>query len=68
MDKRVHQAYVMLLAGFVLFALGMVIDMAEHGPEFVFSEFRHAPLAHGLPVAGVLVILMGIIRLRLSSR
>ena len=68
MDKRIHQAYIMLLAGFVLFALGMVVDMAEHGPEFVISEFRHAPLAHGLPVAGALVILMGIIWLRPSVR
>jgi hypothetical protein len=58
----------MLVSGLGLFTLGMIIDVAQHGLEFVMSEFRHAPWAHGLPVAGMLLILVGTLRLWSSGR
>ena len=39
--------YFMILFGLALFGIGMVIDVTQHGLEFLISEFRHAPLAHG---------------------
>ncbi|SPP66354.1 hypothetical protein [Nitrospira lenta] len=68
MYKPVQPAYLMLVSGLVLFTFGMIIDVAQHGLEFVMSEFRHAPWAHGLPLAGILLILVGTVRLRSSER
>lgn len=68
MDKPAQPAYLMLVSGLVLFTFGMIIDVAQHGLEFVMSEFRHAPWAHGLPLAGILLILVGTVRLRSSER
>ncbi|MBY0248938.1 MAG: hypothetical protein K2Q17_14845 [Nitrospiraceae bacterium] len=68
MYKRAQPAYLMLVSGLVLFTFGMIIDVAQHGLEFVMSEFRHAPWAHGLPLAGILLILVGTVRLRSSER
>ncbi len=68
MDKPTRTASLMLVSGLVLFTLGMIIDVAQHGLEFVMSEFRHAPWAHGLPVAGMLLILVATLRLWSSSR
>lgn len=68
MDKPIQSAYVMLVAGLVLFAIGMVIDVTQHGLEFLISEFRHAPWAHGLPLAGMLLILVATLRLWSSVR
>jgi hypothetical protein len=66
MNKPAQPAYLMLVVGLLLFTFGMIIDVAQHGLEFVISEFRHAPLAHGLPLAGMLLILVGTLRLRSS--
>lgn len=63
MYKPVQPAYLMLVSGLVLITFGMIIDVAQHGLEFVMSEFRHAPWAHGLPLAGILLILVGTVRL-----
>ncbi len=60
--------YFMILFGLALFGIGMVIDVAQHGLEFILSEFRHAPLAHGLPLTGMLLILVGTLRLWSSIR
>lgn len=60
--------YVMILFGLALFGIGMVIDVVQHGLQFIMSEFRHAPLAHGLPLAGILLILVGTLRLWSSVR
>jgi hypothetical protein len=58
----------MLVSGLGLFTFGMIIDVAQHGLEFVMSEFHHAPWAHGLPVAGMLLILVATLRLWSSGR
>ncbi|MDK2741759.1 MAG: hypothetical protein NDI90_02515 [Nitrospira sp. BO4] len=68
MYKPAQPAYLMLVSGLVLFTFGMIIDVAQHGLEFVMSEFRHAPWAHGLPLAGILLILVGTVRIRSSER
>lgn len=68
MDKPTRTASLMLVSGLGLFTFGMIIDVAQHGLEFVMSEFRHAPWAHGLPVAGMLLILVGTLRLWSSGR
>lgn len=41
----------MILFGLALFSIGMVIDVVQHGRQFIMSDLRHAPLAHGLPLA-----------------
>lgn len=68
MYKPTQPAYFMLVAGLVLFTFGMIIDVAQHGIDFIISEFRHAPWAHGLPLAGMLLILIATVRLRSSDR
>lgn len=68
MYRPAQSAYLMLVSGLVLFTVGMSIDVAQHGLEFVMSEFRHAPWAHGLPVAGMLLILVATLRLWSSGR
>ena len=60
--------YFMILFGLALFGIGMVIDVAQHGIDFIISEFRHAPWSHGLPLAGILLILVGTLRLWSSVR
>jgi hypothetical protein len=68
MCNPAQPAYLMLVSGLVLFTFGMIIDVAPHGLEFVMSEFRHVPWAHGLPLAGILLILVGTVRLQSSER
>lgn len=68
MDKPTRTAPLMLVSGLVLFTLGMSVDVAQHGLEFVLSEFRHAPWAQGLPLGSMLLILVGTLRLRSSAR
>ena len=48
--------------------VGMIIDVAQHGIDFIISEFRHAPWAHGLPLSGMLLILVATLRLWSSGR
>lgn len=64
MDKPAQPAYLMPVSGLVLCTFGMIIDVVQHGREFVLSEFRHVPWAHGLPVAGMGLILEGTLRLQ----
>lgn len=68
MDKPAQPAYLMLVNGLVLLTFGMIIDVAQHGLEFIIAKFRHAPWAHGLPLASILLILVGTVRLRPSER
>jgi hypothetical protein len=37
----------------------MLVDLAQHGVDFLLAEFQGAPLAHGLPAAGILVVIAG---------
>lgn len=58
----------MILFGLALFSIEMVIDVVQHGRQFIMSELRHAPLAHGLPLAGIMLIPAGTLRLWSSVR
>lgn len=51
--------YVIILTGLALFGIGMIIDVVQHGIDFIISEFRHAPWAHGLPLAGIVLVIIG---------
>jgi hypothetical protein len=68
MNKPIQRAYLMLVVGLALFTFGMIVDVAQHGLEFIISEFRHAPWAYGLPLAGMLLILVGTLRLWSSGQ
>ena len=59
MGRSPYTPYVIILCGLVLFALGMLVDLAQHGVDFLLAEFQGAPLAHGLPAAGILVVIAG---------
>ena len=37
----------------------MAIDLGQHGKDFLVQEFREAPLAHGLPLAGIVLVVLG---------
>ncbi len=58
--------YVMILLGLALLGIGMVIDVAQHGIDFIIAEFRHAPWAHGLPLAGLVLVVIGTLGVRRS--
>ena len=61
--------YRIILAGLALFFAGMAIDLIEHGMDFIVEEFRGSPLAHGLPLAGILVVIVGaVLGLRRTDR
>ncbi len=51
--------YVIILTGLALFGIGMMMDVAQHGIDFIISEFRHAPWAHGFPLVGVILVIIG---------
>ena len=51
--------YLIMLAGLLLFFAGMAIDLMQHGKDFLLQEFQKAPVAHGLPLVGIVVILLG---------
>ena len=51
--------YLMIVAGLLLFFAGMAIDLGQHGKDFLLHEFREAPLAHGLPLAGIVLVVLG---------
>ena len=59
MDRSPYAPYFIITLGLVLFVIGMVVDLAQHGLDFLLAEFQGAPLAHGLPAAGILVIIIG---------
>lgn len=64
MNLSAHTSYAVIVLGIVLFSIGLLIDLIEHGMEFVITEFRHAPLAHGLPLAGIMFVIVGLLFLR----
>ena len=37
------------------------MDLGKHGIDFVINEFREAPVAHGLPLLGIILITIGTI-------
>jgi thiosulfate reductase cytochrome b subunit len=51
--------YVIIVFGLLLFGTGMVVDLAQHGIDFLIGEFREAPLAHILPAAGIALVIVG---------
>ena len=57
--KNSKTPYHIILAGLVLFFAGMAIDLIQHGMDFIVEEFQGAPLAHGLPLAGILAVILG---------
>jgi hypothetical protein len=61
MEKSPHTPYVIILLGLLLFGSGMVIDLIEHGKDFLIGEFRESPLAHILPALGIAIVLVGTI-------
>ena len=52
--------YYIILSGLILFFVGMAIDLIQHGMDFLVEEFRGSPLAHGLPLVGILVVVLGV--------
>jgi len=59
--RNAKTPYHIILIGLALFFTGMAIDLIQHGMEFLVDEFQRSPLAHGLPLAGLLVIIAGTI-------
>lgn len=59
MQKSTQTPYIIIVIGLGLFALGMLIDVVEHGIDFLISEFRTAPWSHGMPLAGILLVTLG---------
>jgi hypothetical protein len=57
--KNSTTPYYIIVAGLVLFFAGMAMDLMQHGMDFLVEEFRGSPVAHGLPLAGILVIIFG---------
>ena len=53
--------YLLIACGLVLFALGLGIDLYEHGIEFLIDEFRGSPVAHGLPLLGIVLVAVGVV-------
>jgi len=51
--------YLIILFGLLLFGAGMVVDLSQHGIEFLIGEFRESPLADILPGAGIVPVIMG---------
>jgi hypothetical protein len=59
MSHSPYTPYLIILAGLLLFATGLALDAIQHGKEFLIQEFQEAPLAHGLPLAGIAVVIFG---------
>jgi hypothetical protein len=59
MSRSPYTPYLIILTGLLLFFVGMAIDLVQHGKDFVVQEFQDAPLAHGLPLAGMVIVLLG---------
>ncbi len=59
MQQMPPTPYVIILTGLALFGTGMIVDVVQHGIDFIISEFRHAPWAHGLPLAGIVLVMIG---------
>ena len=48
-------------SGLLLFVARLGIDLYQHGSDFIIHELYEAPVVHGLPIAGMVVILVGVI-------
>jgi hypothetical protein len=59
MKNSPRTPYVIILFGLLLFGAGMVVDLNQHGIDFLIGEFRESPLAHILPAAGIAVVIVG---------
>jgi hypothetical protein len=57
--KNFKTPYHVILTGLALFFAGMAIDLIQHGLDFLVEEFRGAPLAHGLPLLGIVLVIVG---------
>lgn len=53
--------YWIILGGIILFFIGLAWDLTGHGIEFLIEEIKHAPGPHLLPLAGIGVIVIGLI-------
>ena len=53
--------YWIILCGIVLFFLGLAWDVSGHGMESIMEDIKHAPGPHLLPLAGIGVIVIGLI-------
>lgn len=53
--------YWIILCGIILFSAGLAWDFKMHGMEFLIEEIEHAPGPHLLPIAGMGVIVIGLI-------
>ena len=63
-DTRIHSArrpYAIIFSGLLLFVARLGIDLYQHGSDFIIHELYEAPVVHGLPIAGMVVILVGVI-------
>jgi hypothetical protein len=59
MSNSPYTPYLIILAGLLFFATGVAIDVTQHGKEFLIQEFQEAPLAHGLPLVGIAIVIFG---------
>ena len=57
--EKYKTPYYIILAGLALFFIGMAVDLIQHGLDFIVEEFQAAPLAHGLPLLGVIFVVIG---------
>ena len=55
----VSAPYLVIVLGLLLFIAGLGIDLTQHGIDFVINEFRQAPVAHGLPLIGIVLVIIG---------
>ena len=59
MLKSPQTPYLIIVAGLLIFFAGMAIDLIQQGKVFLAQEFQEAPLAHGLPLVGIVVVMLG---------
>jgi hypothetical protein len=57
--KNFKAPYHIILIGLALFFAGMGIDLIQHGLDFLVEEFQGSPLAHGLPLLGIVLVIVG---------
>lgn len=58
--NRPYGPYAVIVLGFVLFVAGLAVDAAQHGLDFLVNEFRESPWAHGLPLIGIVLVMVGV--------
>ena len=60
-NKGGTSQYWIILGGLVLFFVGLGWDVSGHGMESIMEDIKHAPGPHLLPLAGMGVIVIGLI-------